>query len=648
MNSAIYRQYDSRWGDKPYPTRNSSFAGNGCGCCACTHVIIERPQYANLTPEPVRVWMVDQGLAYPNQGTLWSGIPKTLQHYGFTTINHDTVTGMFDVLDKRKAAGQKCLGVILFGSGTRGGITWTTGGHYVAFVDYKKEGGKHYLYTKDSGSRKHDGWYCYETTMKGLIPQIWSALPPNSDPGPTPIDPSKPIAVDGVFGAASVAALQKAMGTSIDGCIGGQLSGSAKYHMAFSPGAISYDGGGSACIKALQKMLKLDGPDGYFGPNTIKALQKFLNLDGPDGYFGPNTAKAFQTWLNNKLFPTNPSTPSQKEEVKPTPTPTPAPTPAPTPTPVVNKVIEEDGVVGRKTLEIAQEFFGTPVTGEFGGQLSSLKKYHKGFASGVIEYGSGGSALITAMQKYMGLSGPDGQLGPNTIKAVQKMCNLSNPDGVWGPNTSKGFQHWLNEHYKPSARVRGMDISAWQDNCSVADFKKAKDSGIEFVILRVGYTGTESRKPTLDKCFENNYKNAKAAGLKIGYYYYSTATNELMAQKEAEFTLANIKGKQCDFPVYLDVEDPEYQKSLSKSTLAAICNKFCILVKQAGYKAGVYASLSWFNSKIGNITAEHSKWVAQYYSKCEYKGAYDIWQYTSEGTVPGIGKRIDLDYWYKK
>ena len=649
MNSAIYRQYDSRWGSKPYPTKNSSFGGNGCGCCACTHVVIERPQYANYTPENLRPWMISQGFAVANQGTTWAGIPKTLQHYGFTTINHDTVAGMFTVLDQRKAAGQKCLGVILFGSGTRGGITWTTGGHYVAFVDYKKEGGKHYLYTKDSGSRKHDGWYCYETTMKGLIPQIWSALPPNSDPGPTPIDPSKPIAVDGVFGANSVALLQKAMGTSVDGCIGGQLSGSMQYHKAFAAGAVSYDGGGSGCIKALQKMLNLDGPDGYFGPNTIKALQKYLKLSGPDGYFGPNTAKATQKWLNEKMFPTSTSIPSKEETVVVT-QPT-AEAPAPTTT-TTNKVVEEDGVVGKKTIEIAQEFFGTPVTGEFGGQLKKLKQYHKGFASGVIEYGSGGSALITAMQKYMGLSGPDGQLGPNTIKAVQKMCGLSNPDGIWGSNTSKGFQHWLNEHYKPSptptGRIKGIDISTWQGKISVANFQKAKADGVQFVILRVGFTGSESKKPTLDNCFENNYKNAVAAGLPVGYYYYSLATTEAMAKKEAEFTLAQIKGKKCDYPVYLDVEDPTYQGKASKSTLAMICNTFCNLVNAAGYTAGVYASLSWFNNKIGNITAKHTKWVAQYYSKCEYKGAYDMWQYTSSGTINGIGKNIDCNYYYKK
>ena len=87
MNSALYKQYDSRWGSKPYPTKNSSFSGNGCGCCACTHLIIEQEQYKDLTPEPVRQWMVKQGFAYANQGTTWSGITKTLQHYGYKVVH---------------------------------------------------------------------------------------------------------------------------------------------------------------------------------------------------------------------------------------------------------------------------------------------------------------------------------------------------------------------------------------------------------------------------------------------------------------------------------------------------------------------------------------------------------------------------------
>jgi hypothetical protein len=80
MNSNIYRQFDSRFASLPDPTKGSSFSGNGCGCCACTHVIIERTKYKNYTPADVRPYMVNQGFAKAGQGTLWSGITKTLQH----------------------------------------------------------------------------------------------------------------------------------------------------------------------------------------------------------------------------------------------------------------------------------------------------------------------------------------------------------------------------------------------------------------------------------------------------------------------------------------------------------------------------------------------------------------------------------------
>lgn len=533
MNKNLYKQYDSRWGSKPYPTKKSSFSGNGCGCVACTHLIIEQEQYKDLTPEPVRQWMVKQGFAVANQGTTWNGIPRTLEHYGYKVTHvgiSDPMTKAWNELNKGNR-----IGIILFlGGKAPNGMVWTSGGHYVAFTDYYVKDGKHWFYTKDSGGRDNDsathGYYSYENSMRGLVYQMWIVEKINvvKDSTPAPAQQSTP---------------------------------------AITPSS-------SASISKLDV-------DGIFGPKSIKRMQ---------------------------------------------------------------------------------QQFGTPADGLITGQLAKLKKYHRGFGSGSIKYGVNGSYLVKALQQYLNLSGPDGQLGPNTITALQEFLQLSGPDGIWGPNTSRAMQKWLNANptlpkntstsghitQASSSRIKGMDISAWQDNCSVADFQKAKASGINFVILRVGFTGTESRKPTLDKCFENNYANAKAAGLKIGYYFYSTATSEAMAQKEAEFTLAHIKGKQCDMPVYLDVEDPQYQSKLSKTALANICNKFCNLVNAAGYKAGVYASLNWFNNKIGNISAPHSKWVAQYYDKCEYKGAYDMWQYTSEGSVPGIGNRIDLDYWYSR
>lgn len=181
MRSEIFRQYDSRWGKLAYPTKNYSFANNGCGCCSCTHLIIEQDKYKAFTPKDVRPYMVAQGFATKGHGTTWNGITKTLEHYGFkvkTPNIGSSMSSAWKELNKGNRAG-----VLLFRAGTRGSVTWTSGGHYVAFLDYKVQNGKHYFYTKDSGGRKNDGWHCYETTMKGLLPKIWIVELPEQKKG---------------------------------------------------------------------------------------------------------------------------------------------------------------------------------------------------------------------------------------------------------------------------------------------------------------------------------------------------------------------------------------------------------------------------------------------------------------------------------
>jgi len=172
MNKTVFSQLDRRWAGLPYPVKPWTLSTSGCGCVSVTHLLIETGKYKKYTPKDVQPYMKQFAIA--GQGTLWSGIKTSLEHYGFKVINHSTMTGIFDTLKNRK---QK-MGIILFRKGTKGGVTWTTSGHFVAFLDYKVSNGKHYFYVKDSGGRRHTGWYCYETQMKGLIPQIWSALPP--------------------------------------------------------------------------------------------------------------------------------------------------------------------------------------------------------------------------------------------------------------------------------------------------------------------------------------------------------------------------------------------------------------------------------------------------------------------------------------
>jgi hypothetical protein len=189
----------------------------------------------------------------------------TLQHYGNKVIDHGTMNDLFKTLDDRKKKGLPCLGVILFRAGTRGGVKWTAGGHYVAFVDYKKVGSKHYLYTKDSGTRHHDGWYCYETTMKGLIPKVWSALPPTTTATPATSTSTKK-AYSGTF-----------------------------------PRPTLKKGSSGTQVKCLQKFLNWYGNyklvvDGKFGDKTLAAVKKFQKAEKlvVDGIVGIKTVNKMQ------------------------------------------------------------------------------------------------------------------------------------------------------------------------------------------------------------------------------------------------------------------------------------------------------------------------------------------------------------------
>ena len=104
--------------------------------------------------------------------------------------------------------------------------------------------------------------------------------------------------------------------------------------------------------------------------------------------------------------------------------------------------------------------------------------------------------------------------------------------------------------------IKGIDVSEWQGNLTKNNWLKVKNSGIQFAILRCGYTTYgKSKKKYVDRYFENNYKICKEIGLPIGVYYYSCATSETEAKEEANFVLSLIKNKKFEYPVVIDTED---------------------------------------------------------------------------------------------
>lgn len=186
---------------------------------------------------------------------------------------------------------------------------------------------------------------------------------------------------------------------------------------------------------------------------------------------------------------------------------------------------------------------------------------------------------------------------------------------------------------------KGIDVSTWQGDI---DFKKVKAAGYDFVIIRAGYGKLSTQK---DNKFEQNYKNAKAAGLNVGAYWYSYADSADEATKEAQACLQAIAGKQFEYPVFFDMEEAKQMKS--REFCDSLINAFCSKMEKSGYFVGLYSNLSTLNTYVSEaVRKRYAIWLAQWASKPTYNGAYGIWQKSDKGSVPGIKGNVDLDESY--
>lgn len=191
------------------------------------------------------------------------------------------------------------------------------------------------------------------------------------------------------------------------------------------------------------------------------------------------------------------------------------------------------------------------------------------------------------------------------------------------------------------SNVKCIDISSWQG--SNVDFKKIKASGINYVIIRAGF------RTTADNQFVNYYNKAKAAGLKIGSYWYMCAQNYSEAKAEAAACIQVLGGRKLDLPLYYDIEDPT---SLQNNTQAALTNMavvFCDTLRGKGYKVGTYTSGSIYahNYKLNTDLLRqrgYSIWDAEWASSNSI--VCDVWQYSDGGHVSGIDGYVDMDLIY--
>lgn len=181
--------------------------------------------------------------------------------------------------------------------------------------------------------------------------------------------------------------------------------------------------------------------------------------------------------------------------------------------------------------------------------------------------------------------------------------------------------------------AKGIDLS--KHNASV-DFAKVKADGFSFAIIRCGYRGYASAGTLAeDSKWKEFTSNAITNDVPFGVYFFSQAKTEAEAVEEAQYTLKLVKALavQPTYPIYIDSEWANTSHTgradnLSKAQRTAVVKAFCDEIERQGYYAGIYASTSWFTSRLNNSElAKYDKWVAQYNTSCTYGGSYGMWQY---------------------
>lgn len=286
MNKTNYKQYDTRWASLPYPKKPWVIKDCGCGEVSICNCIIEMNQYINETPKTIQPYC--KQFAAPNgDGTYFAGIPEMMKHYGMTEVKeHQTMKPLWDELAK----GDR-VAIYLMGSRNGGtkGVHWTSGGHFVCSTAYKYEGGKHWVYVKDSYSTSdwRNGWITYEDNMCGAVLRVWSGK----------LDMSK-LVVDGIGGKQTVTRLQQFLGVKEYG----EFTVTEKNHKKHCPAftAVEYGDSASPTVEALQKWLGFSTCDGWFGEITAKNLQLKIGTpkDACDGIIGSKSMKRLQEYLN--------------------------------------------------------------------------------------------------------------------------------------------------------------------------------------------------------------------------------------------------------------------------------------------------------------------------------------------------------------
>lgn len=196
--------------------------------------------------------------------------------------------------------------------------------------------------------------------------------------------------------------------------------------------------------------------------------------------------------------------------------------------------------------------------------------------------------------------------------------------------------------------ILGIDVSG---NNGVIDFEKVKASGVQYVIIRVGYGSDISEQD--DEQAIRNMQECEKLGVPYGVYLYSYALNLNNAESEVAHVLRMIQGFNPTLGVWFDMEDADGYKERHnfspyshRQEITDFCRHFCSKMQENGYKVGIYANKNyWDNVLYADQLTEFPVWLA-HWGIDEPSMNCLMWQYTSDGNVNGISGRVDMNYYY--
>lgn len=300
--------------------------------------------------------------------------------------------------------------------------------------------------------------------------------------------------------------------------------------------------------------------------------------------------------------------PQPKPQVKPQAQPKPKP---PVVKDEVSDIIEEDKAIGLHDFVVAKR--STTLYDAANSSAKSVRNIN----------------TSTVMQVINILDNGWMQLDINGFKGYAKVSDF----GMFNPNKYRlVFQ-------------QGADLSKFN---RYVDMRLAKKNGMDFVILKAGsgYSGEDPK-------FQQNYNNAKAAGLNVGAYWYSYAVNVEEAKEEAVRYMKILGKKQFEYPVYLDFEDPS-QRKIPKKTKTDMAIAFMSILEKNGFYTGLYSSGSWINNQFERERLkDYDIWIAHWHvtnPNC-YTPDYGMWQFTNKSKIKGVPDTgeggVDMNYSYK-